>query len=1081
MRRRTCFGLAVLAAGLLAAASPAAGATDSTWNFNGNGLWTDSLKWTPHQVPNSSGATARLDAPLTSSATITLNTSVTLGSLFLTSPAGLSYTVAPGAGGALTFNTPSGSARIAGYGVHTIEAPLTFNVPLVIEDTDEGGLDLWLDGDVSGLSGKNLTIQGTATAVAFTAVTNPVLGKITVGPGENYLVLSYLGTATLASGLEVRLGATLGLDNSQYGLSGRTGEAVALYGGRLAMVGYVLDSTTETVARFDFQGGSSLVDCWGSDMTTLGATQFGRAAGATVMFDGDLGGVGRIQIARTTGPPLDHDIIGGWANVAGADFATYGGTAGVLPLTTYYTGGIKTATYTQNVLMTANEALISARNINSLKILGTPTLNLGTYTLNIESGGLLVAPGSGTAPAALITGGKLLAGASAANSELIVHVFNPIEIASVISNNPTAVGLTASGRTLPWYANTNILTLSGANAYTGPTTVNSTTLAIDTNGRLGSTTSKLTLFGGVLRATGTFTTTREVAIIDAAAIEVALGETLTLNGKLSGTVRDFYVRSVDLGGAGTTGTLVLNGSNTFLGDVTVGSGTGGDGSIPTLQVTQDGNLGALGAQHIYLNGGVFRAAGTFWPNQARVFVADPGGAGFEVAADQVFSLYTAGQLQGTGLILKLGPGTMVLGAANVNLAAPDVLIGEGTLELRDAQALGGAPVSLSGGTLGLRADAATAFPCDVTAIGQGTIHVGSESSHTPHPSIASLHLNSGSALTVTGDAWYWLDAGPGPVTTSGSCSIETLVPLLARGLAMGANDSVVTKSGAERLTINGPQSYAVGSRLRATAGAVQMDTDAGDPGTGSFERRLTIEAAGAGAAFELNASQHLAGVALSGGGTATLAAGGTKVLVANQLTIAEDGSQVPQGVLELAEHKAIVDYAGASPVVDIVRWVGSGLRGGPTGYWDGPGIRSSAAAAQADQLTALGVLDNADPKVGGKTLFAGEAVDATSILFEYTWWGDANFDGVVDANDYDVIDKGFLFPPAAADMGWWTGDFSYDGVIDANDYDRIDRAFLFQTGPLGDGGPGAAPTPEPATLALLVLGAVGLAARRRRA
>jgi len=93
------------------------------------------------------------------------------------------------------------------------------------------------------------------------------------------------------------------------------------------------------------------------------------------------------------------------------------------------------------------------------------------------------------------------------------------------------------------------------------------------------------------------------------------------------------------------------------------------------------------------------------------------------------------------------------------------------------------------------------------------------------------------------------------------------------------------------------------------------------------------------------------------------------------------------------------------------------------------------------------VLDNADPKVGGKTEFAGQAVDATSVLIKYTWWGDANLDGRIDANDYDVIDKNFLFNknPSAP---WFTGDFNYDGVIDANDYDRIDKAFLFQTGPL---------------------------------
>jgi len=129
----------------------------------------------------------------------------------------------------------------------------------------------------------------------------------------------------------------------------------------------------------------------------------------------------------------------------------------------------------------------------------------------------------------------------------------------------------------------------------------------------------------------------------------------------------------------------------------------------------------------------------------------------------------------------------------------------------------------------------------------------------------------------------------------------------------------------------------------------------------------------------------------------------------------------------------------------------------------------------------VGVLDNTDPKVGGKATFEGEAVDETAVLVKFTWGGDANLDGVVDANDYDVIDKMFLFQPVPDNMGWWTGDFTYDGVIDANDYDRIDKAYLFQTGPLAEGGAAApAATPEPATLALAALGAAALLGRKKR-
>jgi len=137
-------------------------------------------------------------------------------------------------------------------------------------------------------------------------------------------------------------------------------------------------------------------------------------------------------------------------------------------------------------------------------------------------------------------------------------------------------------------------------------------------------------------------------------------------------------------------------------------------------------------------------------------------------------------------------------------------------------------------------------------------------------------------------------------------------------------------------------------------------------------------------------------------------------LVLNSLTVGAGAT------LDVANGDLVVDYDGGSgPSANVTACIRSGLNLGAGGYWDGNGIASSAAAAKPNQLTAVGVLDNADPEVGGKTEFAGQAVDATSVLVRYTWWGDANLDGVIDANDYDKIDRAFLFQtgplaPAAA-------------------------------------------------------------------
>ncbi|MBE3135123.1 MAG: hypothetical protein IMZ55_16780, partial [Acidobacteria bacterium] len=157
------------------------------------------------------------------------------------------------------------------------------------------------------------------------------------------------------------------------------------------------------------------------------------------------------------------------------------------------------------------------------------------------------------------------------------------------------------------------------------------------------------------------------------------------------------------------------------------------------------------------------------------------------------------------------------------------------------------------------------------------------------------------------------------------------------------------------------------------------------------------------------------------------------------LNLHVSGTLANAGTLDLTTGNLVVDYDGDSPMAAIADMVASGFSGGT---WDGTGIRSSDAAADAAGLTAVGILDNADPRYGGRSALEGKPVDATAVLVKYTWAGDANLDGVVDANDYDVIDKNYLFEPTPA-LPWMTGDFTYDGVIDANDYDRIDKAYLF--------------------------------------
>jgi len=109
-------------------------------------------------------------------------------------------------------------------------------------------------------------------------------------------------------------------------------------------------------------------------------------------------------------------------------------------------------------------------------------------------------------------------------------------------------------------------------------------------------------------------------------------------------------------------------------------------------------------------------------------------------------------------------------------------------------------------------------------------------------------------------------------------------------------------------------------------------------------------------------------------------------------------------------------------------------------------------------------------------------VTGATTIAVYTYAGDVNFDGLVDASDYGIIDNYFQFPGTS---GYANGDFNYDGIIDAGDYGIIDNTFQLQGAPIPMGAgaaglSGVTAVPEPASIGLVTLGALGLLGRRRR-
>jgi len=238
-------------------------------------------------------------------------------------------------------------------------------------------------------------------------------------------------------------------------------------------------------------------------------------------------------------------------------------------------------------------------------------------------------------------------------------------------------------------------------------------------------------------------------------------------------------------------------------------------------------------------------------------------------------------------------------------------------------------------------------------------------------------------------------------------------------------------------------------------------------------------------------------VSISNGGALDLANHGTGAKIVaqlNGLTIAGSASGW-KGVVDLSNNDLIVHSGdnGEAVAMTIASQVASGR--GANGAWTGTGITSSAAAASPSNMALAVVLNDTNqtgslsgtPLVGtlpfnnGLATFDGQSVADGDVLVKYTYYGDALLSGNVIAADYIQIDDGF----ESHLTGWYNGDFNYDGVINGDDYTLIDNAFNSQ-GSVSVTSAVFVPTemiavvPEPASLGPLAAATVGFIMRRRK-
>jgi autotransporter-associated beta strand protein len=356
--------------------------------------------------------------------------------------------------------------------------------------------------------------------------------------------------------------------------------------------------------------------------------------------------------------------------------------------------------------------------------------------------------------------------------------------AGTITTAPLASGgLTKNGA--------GILTLSGANTYTGGTTVNVGTLALGANDVLANA-GAVTVNGGALDI-NTRTETVGAVTLQSGSITGTTGVlTASSYGVQSGSA------SAILGGAAamtktTAGTVTLSGVNTFSGPVMINAGT--------LAFSTSANLGNASATNtISLGGGTlsYTGAGALDLGVNRVLTVGSGGGTLDVPTAAATLTFSGGvNAASTGNLVKSGPGTVILsGATNLN----------------------GGTTTVSGGLL--KASFGTAGTSAIS-VGPGAVlhNVTPSASTLVLPSTGSLTLTAGATLATASNLGFGLNGSTAAgitLTSGGTLTINGSGTVFLDVLSLGTPLSP---------TIYNLLSVPDGGLLTGTGGAVSYALD----------------------------------------------------------------------------------------------------------------------------------------------------------------------------------------------------------------------------------------------------------------
>jgi fibronectin-binding autotransporter adhesin len=683
----------------------------------------------------------------------------------------------------------------------------------------------------------------------------------------------------------------------------------------LAQTGGMVDGTgTISTTSYTMSGGelAGTVSSSGAKLLNGGGTISGTLTGAglttvqtgTTTLSGTLAG-GNVTIAPTGTLALDGGHVSSYLSMSGG--TVFASTSSLVDVAFNQTG--TNSTLSAAAGQTLRVGTLSPSGFNSVLTIGaagqTGTVRaegwssiISNASFAIDYGTLQIGDASfGANVLSFVAGTSISAGGTLDLGGYDTRV-RGLTGTGTVTNNGSAATLTlhdtAGGTTfggtiqdgagaLGLAIGLGDITLTGANTFSGPTTVTAGTLVLAGDGS---------------------------NLLDSGLVSVASGAALALDGdetigRLSGAgavdVRDDSVLTLG-GGADTSfsgalstsgtaqGRLVKTGTNTqtltgsvALDTVTVSGGTlalmNGANSIGDINVAGTLHIGATGAAGgavIHTTGSVIDYANGI--TNASLIDLNSNTTQVQVLTGSATQSGAIGQTGGARPLEKIGAGSLTLTAANSYTGTTTVTAGElavtgtGTLASTGITVASGATFSTDGGALGAAPTVNTAGIFEVTAgsetlgalaqtggtiQGAGTITAASFTQSGGAELVAGATIASAGAQQLQGGTIAGSLTGAGAVTASGANAIT--------GTVTGAA-SFTTSAGATSVTGSGSIDTS-GNAILVSGGSLSQDGHA-------FADTEVVTVSGG--TLTTNGADTIAGLIQSGGtlnGAATLATG----------------------------------------------------------------------------------------------------------------------------------------------------------------------------------------------------------------